>query len=267
VDGEGQQRGYRPPAPFAPPALRTPPLNEWQVLGRSTYPDSQLHPPPAVPPGVTQWYPGQGWVPHPHKATERTLRHRTVIVVASVVAALLTLVGFLAITDSGPRTHTLSLPDTAGPYVKLSTLSPSHITTIFGSNGTFGSIPSADLAHAKVGVYGRGSGGAPTLLFVGFSADQSPTIGEQLRSEDSAQVTQDVLYGAGGATAPQIVDAGPLGGSMKCSNVRVDGLDAAVGVWADSDTLGVVLLFDPTVIPGPESTGAVTRTFRSRAEH
>lgn len=267
MEGGGQQRGYQPPAPFAPPSLRTPPLNEWQVLGRSTYPQSPMQPPSAVPPGVTQWYPGQGWMPHPQEPATRTMRRRTVAIVAAVVVTLLAVVGLLAVTDAGPRARTLSLPDTAGDYVKLSTLSPTHVNSIFGRSGTFGSIPSADLAHAKVGVYGRESTGTPTLLFVGFSADESPTIGGQLRSEDAGQVTDEVIYGAGGASMPQVVDAGPLGGSMRCSNVHVDGIDAAVGVWADSDTLGVVLLFDPAAAPTPQITGAVTREFRARAEH
>jgi hypothetical protein len=173
----------------------------------------------------------------------------------------------LVISAAGPSHHTLSLPDSAGDYVMLSAVSGSHISTIFGNTGTFGSIPTSDLTKAKVGVYARGSQNAPSALFVGFSGSDSPTIGQQLRSETASQVTAEVLAGAGAALTPLTVDAGPLGGSLRCSTVQVDGLAATVGVWADSDTLGVLLLFDPVVRPTLVETGAVTRDFRSQAEH
>jgi len=263
---------YEPPEPFAPPALRTAPLNELLVTGRSTYPASPMVPqsygPPAYPPQPTPtaWYPGSGWAPQPAR-TRRSARRTTIAVVTAVAVALLAIVTTLVISDAGPTRHTLSLPDTAGDYVKLSTVSGSHISTIFGSNGTFGSISASDLAKAKVGVYARSSQSAPSALFVGFSASDSPTIGRQLRSESPDQVTQDVLTGAGASLGALSVDTGPLGGSMRCSTVEVDGLSASVGVWADADTLGMVLLFDPAVRPSPEQTGEVTRSFRSEAEH
>ncbi len=79
-------------------------------------------------------------------------------------------------------------------------------------------------------------------------------------------MTSDVLAGAGAPAATE-VDAGPLGGSLRCGKAHVDGLFASVGVWADSDTLGLVLLFDPSLGPSTEETGAVTRAFRAQAEH
>ena len=246
-------------------------MNEVLATGRSTYPTSpmtpQAYPAPAYPPPPSMiWHPGQGWAPYPTRP-RRTGRRTTIAVVAGVVVALLAVVTTLLISDAGPSRHTLSLPDSAGDYVKLSTVSANHISSIFGNNGAFGSISTRDLARAKVGIYARTSQSAPSALFVGFSASDSPTIGQQLRSEDPGQVTQDVLNGAGAALGSLSVDTGPLGGSLRCSTVQVDGLSAAVGVWADADTLGVLLLFDPVVRPSPEQTGDVTRTFRSVAEH
>jgi hypothetical protein len=255
---------YEPPAPFAPPAQRTPPLNEVLATGRSTYPVSPMAPPVQYPPPM-MWQPGSGWAPYP--ARPLSARRRTIAVVTLVAVALLTIVTTLVISAAGPSRHTLSLPDTAGDYVKLSTVSGSHITSIFGRNGTFGSISTTDLTKARVGVYARSSQSAPSALFVGFSGTDSPTIGRQLRSESSDQVTAEVLAGAGAALTPLTVDAGPLGGSLRCSSVQVNGLSATVGVWADVDTLGVVLLFDPVVRPSLDQTGDVTRDFRAQAEH
>jgi hypothetical protein len=266
VDGdrEGGIPHYQPPAPFAPPAYRTPPLNEREVLGRSTYPG----PPPFLHPATEQWLspvtPAPAFIPR-HRARSRRL---TTAAVVTLAVALVTLVAALLVGNSGPhRAHTLSLPDTADGYVKLSTVNGARIGTILGSGGTFGTIPNDDIAHAKVGVYGRGPQSAPSLLFIGFSANDSPTIGQQLRSEDPGQVTEQVLDGAGAGSAALSVDAGPLGGSLRCSAVQMDGLDAAVGVWADPDTLGMVLMFDPIARPSVAQTGDVTRVFRSSAEH
>jgi len=274
VDDGAREQGYEPPAPFAPPSLRGAPLNEVSVLGRTTYPVSPMqpyaYPPPAhhYPPPQPLgggWAPGQGWVPH--RTDDRAARRRTIAVVAAVVLALAAIVGVLSVRAAGPNPRSLSLPDTAGPYLRLSTISSSQIGTIIGSHGTFGSISSSDLTKAKIGIYSRGAQSSPRALFVGFDAADSPVIGSQLRSEDAARVTDSVLAGAGASGNAVVVDAGPLGGSLKCSAVRVDGLDATVGVWADSDTLGVVLLFDPTLGPSLPQTGAVTRMFRAQAEH
>jgi hypothetical protein len=279
VDDDARERGYAPPAPFAPPSLRGAPLNELYVLGRTTYPASPMQPvayppaaadhyPPHYPPPPrpdSGWTPGQGWVPQ--RIDDRAARRRTVAVVVAVVLALVAVVGVLSVSAAGPSQRSLSLPDTAGPYLRLSTISSSQISSIIGSHGTFGSIPDSDLAKAKIAIYARGAQSVPRALFVGFDAADSPAIGGQLRSESAAQVTDSVLAGAGAAGTSVAVDAGPLGGSLKCSSVRVAGLNATVGVWADSDTLGVVVLFDPTMGPSLPQTGAVTRTFRAQAEH
>lgn len=271
-DGARQQR-YEPPAPFAPPSLRGAPLNELYVLGRTTYPASPMQPvayPPIghgypPPPPAGPWSPGQGWAPQ--QTVDRSARRRTIAVVVAVGLVLVAVLAVLSVSAAGPSRRSLSLPDTAGPYLRLSSVSGSQISSIIGSHGTFGSIPDSDLAKAKIAIYARGAQSAPRALFIGFDAADSPTVGGQLRSEDAAQVTDSVLAGAGAAGNSVAVDAGPLGGSMKCSAVRVDGLDATVGVWADADTLGVVLLFDPTLGPSLPQTGAVTRMFRAQAEH
>lgn len=263
------EQPYEPPAPFAPPAFRSAPLNEWAVYGQSTYPQSPMLPAPAAPPlppaPPGQWQPGGGWMPAGRRARDAA-RRRTIAVVATVSLALVAVIGALAIGRAGPTPHSLSLPETAGSYVRLSALSGDHIRSIFGSTGAFGALPSTDLVKARIGIYGRGNQTSPTALFVGFSATDSPDIGRQLHAETSAQVTSDVLTSAGAPPGSE-VDAGPLGGSLRCGNAHIGGLFASVGVWADGDTLGLVLLFDPSLAPSTAQTAAVTREFRAQAEH
>ena len=270
--------GYEPVPPFAPPAQRTAPINEVQVLGHSSY---APHEQPTA-----MWQPSTAWQPSPYPPVAwhpayrypvggdwqqanhaRASRRRSIAIVAATVVALIGIVGALLISAAGPTTRSLSLPETSGDYTRLTTITGSHLRSMFGAGSAFSAIPPADLDHAKVAVYGRGALQTPSLLFVGFSAADSPNIGQQLRSENSAQVTSDVLTGAGASLAPLSVDAGPLGGSLECSSVDVDGLSASVGVWADSDTLGMILLFDPALTPSREQTGEVTRSFRAAAEH
>ncbi|HEY8302093.1 MAG TPA: hypothetical protein VIG48_09350 [Jatrophihabitans sp.] len=261
------EQPYEAPAPFAPPSLRSAPLNEQAVYGRSTYPHSPMVPVPVAPPPPApgQWQPGVGWVPAGHR-TRSAARRRTIAMVAAVSLALVAVIGALAIGRAGPTGHSLSLPESAGSYVRISALSSDHIRSIFGSTGAFGAIPAADLGKARIGIYGRGGQSAPSALFIGFSAADSPNIGRQLHVEAADQVTSDVLTSAGAATGVA-VDAGPLGGSLRCGRAHVDGLFAEVGVWADGDTLGLVLLFDPALSPSTAQTGAVTRAFRAEAEH
>lgn len=269
------QRSYQPPPPFTPPSGRTAPLNEVQMLGRTTYP--QQHPytaPPSAYPAASPyppvaWHPTNQW---PAGGDWQTARHaraatrrRTRLVAGAVVASLLVIVGVLLIGPSHAAQRSLSVPDAAAGYSRISTVTSGQLQSMFGSAGTFGGLSPQDLQHAKVGVYGHASATLPSMVFIGFDAD-SPTISRQLHSEDSGQVTSDVLASAGTTLTPVEVDAGPLGGSIKCGTVQLDGVDASVGVWADSDTLGIVLLFDATLSPSRQQTGAVTRSFRSAAE-
>ncbi len=268
---------YEPPQPFAPPSLRTAPLNEYFVLGHTTYPTSPMQPvvpmptmQPVAPMPTMQPIAPMGTmppVPVVHQHVDRNTRRRTIGVVAVVVLALAAVIAALTAGAAGPTRRSLSLPDTAGEYVRVSTVSGAHINSIFGNNGTFGSIPHSDLVNAKIAIYARGTQSPPTALFVGFDAADSPAIGRQLHNENAAEVTTQVLAGAGAVINSLTVDSGPLGGSLRCSAVHFGGVDATVGVWADADTLGVVLLFDPTLGPSLSETGAVTRTFRAQAEH
>lgn len=230
------------------------------MTGRTTYPTSPMAPVAAPAPAF-----------HPQlpvlRSPEPNVRRQTAVVVVTLAAALLAVIGVLVIGHPGRSGRTLSLPATAGNYVRISTVNGAHIGSIVGSNGTFGSIPTSDVLKARIGLYGPTPSSPPTALFIGFAGSDSPTIGRQLRSENASQVTADVLAGAHASPSSVAVDAGPLGGSLRCSALAVAGLTAEVGVWADSDTLGLVLLFDPAMSASLAQTGGVTREFRASAEH
>jgi hypothetical protein len=263
VDGSADPRGYVPPPPFAPPAWRVAPVNELQVFGRTSYP-------PALQPTLA---PTAEPVPSPVWSPATTTRHQrphglSVAVVVLVAAALLVIGTVLVTTDgSSNDRHSLSLPDSAGAYTRVSTISGSQLQNVFTGSGAFGNLAAQDMDHAKVGLYVRGQERTPTLLFVGFSASESPVIGRELRTEAAEDVADDVLLGAGSTSPPLPVDAGPLGGAIECTQVDLDGEPATVGVWADSDTLGIVLLVDPAAPLSTAQAGEVTRAMRANAEH
>jgi hypothetical protein len=188
------------------------------------------------------------------------------VTLALVAVVLFGIVAALLARSADRPHHSLTLPQTAGDYTRLSTLSTTQLRSIFAGGG-FGSLSWQDLTKAKVGIYTRSAQTVPTMLFMGFSAADSPTIGRQLRSQNSREVADEVLAGAGASTASLEVAAGPFGGTLKCSHLVVGGTPAEVGVWVDSDTLGIVLLFDPSFAPSREQTGQVTRAVRAKAEH
>jgi hypothetical protein len=243
---------YLPPPPFAPPALRVAPLNETQVLGRTSYPNGPYAPPPtayqpsAYPPPIT-------W--HPTRTAQRNAGSRRRVTMSFVTAgvAVVALVAIVTVLVGGATDHTarsLSVPDSVDEYTRISTISGSELRGLFGQGGVFGTVPADDLAAAKVAVYGQ--------------RDDSQPSGTQLRHDSADQVTSDVLDGAGSTGTPLIVNAGPLGGALKCANLSLDGEQASAGVWADDDTLGIVLIIDSTIT---QHTSTVTRDLRAKAEH
>jgi hypothetical protein len=265
--------GYVPPPAFAPPSQRVPPLNETEVLGRTSYP----YTPPAYAYGPPQ--PPVGWNHVPGRQPPHLdvrARHRRNLSMLTSVAVIAALIAIGAVLLSGSGTthpHSLSLPSSVDGYTKVRTLSGPQVNGMFSAGGgTFGVIPPADLAAARVGVYAEFSTDDPTMLFIGFTGQDSPSIGAQLRTGPASLVAEQILNGAGATTGPQQVDAGPLGGAMRCAIVDLDGEDASVGVWADDDTLGIVLIVGSTITthtaaPTTAHTSLVTRDFRAAAEH
>ena len=277
--------GYVPPPPFAPPPLRVAPLNETAVLGRTSYPHGPF---PSVAPGYAPhgaypsggygvppvaWYPPPAWAPRQFDRAGRRRRTASILTGMAVITALVAICAVLLSSEpSANHARSLTLPNSVDNYTKVRTLSGSQVRSMFtGGSGTFGTLSARDLENARVAVYAALDDSDPTMLFIGFAGHDSPTVGARLRSDPAANVTDEVLSGAGATTAPTTVDAGPLGGAMRCAFVDIDGDTASVGVWADHDTLGIVVIIDPTASTRAGSTTAhtssVTRDFRASAEH
>jgi hypothetical protein len=222
------------------------PLNEIAVLGSSSY----ISPAPQLG--------GLEWQAPRLDPTARQRRAVSVVVSVCVLVALAAIAAVLVSNATGDRRHTLSLPDSVGAYTRLNTLSGTQVESLFSAgSATFRGVGLDDLGSA---------------LVIGFRADDSPTIGPGLHAEPAGDVATQVLDQPGSTIAPQSVDAGPLGGAMRCATVVLDGALASVGVWADHDTLGIVLLDSSSLTAhsagaSNRRTGVVTRQFRAAAEH
>lgn len=244
-------------------------MNETAVLGRTSYaPSSGVYAPPPL-----AWYPPTAWQP---RHLDGTARRRRTVSVLTAMAVLTALVAICAVLlSSSPATHhvrSLNLPTAVDNYTKVSTLNGSQVRSMFtAGGGPFGSMTARDLDGARIGVYAALDDTDPTLLFIGFTGHDSPSVGAQLRTDPAASVADQVLSGAGATTGSTTVDAGPLGGAMRCAIVDLDGQHASTAVWADADTLGIVLIIDPTISTRAGSTtahtSAVTRDLRAKAEH
>jgi hypothetical protein len=248
------ENGYVAPLPFAPPAFRVAPLNETEILGRSTYPPAE----------TTGWRP----VPLPNRGRSPRARRRVTVGIAVAVVASLVAIGTTLSSGADSRqTRSLSLPDTVDTYSQVTHLDGAQVSSLFAAaGGTFGGIGSDDLRGAVVGIYADVGDSEPNLLFVGFTAADSPRLGARLRAGSPDSLATAVLDG----TPALRVDPGPFGGAMRCANIDLDGELATVGVWTDQDTLGIVLIVaaPPATMPStPAETASVTRDFRAAAEH
>lgn len=260
---------YRPPPAFAPPAFRVAPLNEAQVLGGTTYPDRQTYPDPLPDGDEFPSHARPSW--HPSRLVrrdrgERRRRRVSIAVVAAVVVALSSIVAAL-ITDGSQGSHPtrgLLVPDSVDEYTRISTLTSAQLHGLFATTGgTFGAIPAADLEAAQVGVYQAND--LSSMVFIGFTAADSPSIGAQLRTEPADKVADGVLDSAAPSSPSIAADAGPLGGALRCARLVLAGQEAIAGVWADRDTLGIVVVVDTGATT--THTSAVTRDLRAEAEH
>jgi hypothetical protein len=257
--------GYEPPPAFAPPLLRTAPLNESQVLGRTTYPDGPYaawSPAPPAPAVVTT----------PPPRTTRTSPRTSVLVLASLVVALLGVGVALGVTGGrGHASRSISLPATVSSYDRSIDYSP-QLVGLLGTSALGGALSPADIQNAKAGLYRNTSPGLPTgsvvpaVVFFGFNADDSPGIGRRLHDRAPDVVTNEVLLDIGGGAAQITWAPGPLGGSIRCGEVEIYGATASVGIWADYDTLGIVLTIPSAGTAPLDYMGRLTRRMRAAAE-
>lgn len=258
--------GYEPPPAFAPPVLRTAPLNERELLGRTTYPNGPYASwsPPVYPQAVS--------VPSA-RVRSRPRRRLTITVVACVAVAVLGVGVALGLSSgSGRASRSISLPDTVASFDRSLDYTQQQLLTVLG-NGVLADVATPqDVRNAKAGVYRNTSPGLPTgsvvpaVVFLGFDADLSPGIGRRLHNLAPSQVTSQVLLGAGGGAFQITWAPGPLGGSIRCGDVQIFGQTASIGIWADHDTLGMVLTIPQAGTAPLDYMGRLTRRMRAAAE-
>lgn len=261
--------GYLPPPPFAPPAYRVAALNEAWVYPRSSYPPAAGHaaaghaaaghPAPehlAVPPL---------WAAADHRAAP-TARRVSAAIAALVATALVAIGAVLLVAPSPHHVHSLVLPATVDGYVRTSTLDGSRLRGLF--TGTPAGTPVDAIASARAAVYSQGGRGGVGMLFIGLDAAHSSTVAADLSGADDAGLADGVLAGLGAAAGAVTVAPGPQGGAVRCGAGQLSGLAAGVGVWADSDTMGIVVVIDTaTGAPGLADTVSLTQDVRAAAEH
>lgn len=262
---------YEPPPSFAPPALRTAALNEREVLGQTTYPPGAQ---PVWPEAWRQPAPQQAWPeasstdwsPAAARGRHRP-RRRSVLIGSLVVAALVALTAALTVGNAPSRPpHAIALPYTVAEYTEQHEIGGSELMTMIGA-GMFGSsLVASDLRHAKVAIYSSATPTEPGFVFLGFDADQSPTLGAELHRRAPDQVTRQVLDGAGLAVGQERFSPGPLGGALRCAAVGLPGESVSVGVWADHDTLGMLVLVSSGPPPALAFTSRITHRMRAAAE-
>jgi hypothetical protein len=261
-------QGYEPPPAFAPPLLRTAPLNESQILGGTTYPNGPYAAWSPPPPSLSAHQP-----PPPRRPSSPRPRWRTsVLVTAAVVVALLGVGVALGLTGgSDHASRSISLPETVSSYDRSIDYSP-QLVGLLGSSALGGAVSPEDIRNAKAGVYRNTSPGLPTgsvvpaVVFFGFNADDSPGIGRRLHNRPPEVVTNEVLLAIGGGAFQITWAAGPLGGSIRCGDVQIYGETASVGIWADYDTLGIVLTIPSAGTAPLDYMGRLTRRMRAAAE-
>jgi hypothetical protein len=196
----------------------------------------------------------------------------SILVTAALVVAVLGVgvaVGLTGGSDHASRS--ISLPATVSSYNRSIDYSP-QLVGLLGSTALGGALSPGDIQNAKAGVYRNTSPGLPTgsvvpaVVFFGFNADDSPGIGRRLHNRAPDAVTNEVLLDIGGGAFQITWAAGPLGGSIRCGDVEIYGESASVGIWADYDTLGIVLTIPSAGTAPLDYMGRLTRRMRAAAE-
>jgi hypothetical protein len=232
----GDGEGYRPPPPFAPPGLRTAPLNAaWSAA-------------PTAAAAAT----------HPVGHRRRALGAVLVAVAAAAVALTLLAVD----RTTSPTLRKLSLPRAVAEFRLQRSLSQQEVDAL-ASGGAFAGFGAEELHSAKVGIYTEEGAAEPRLVMVGLSARADPDVRARLATTHSDDLAAGVLVSLGASPAAS-ADPGPLGGAVECGSMGVRGQWASIGVWADRSTVGILELLETRTT---SATADLTRQFRAASEH
>lgn len=161
--------------------------------------------------------------------------------------------------------HTLTVPETVGPYRRMTgSVADRLAETMRKSMNQDSSGKYADVyAKSKIAIYSKNGDATHPLIFVGLSADDSPSIAQELQSRTPSEEVDSTFLGMGIGDAKDY-PAGPLGGVLRCGTGPMSGSTAAACAWADSSTVGAL------ITPGTGSAAdlaATTLDLRNAAEH
>lgn len=156
---------------------------------------------------------------------------------------------------SGEADYRLETPKRAGEWIRVDSPAAAQreeqILARFDQapDGLLGSLD--DVVYAEYSARGQGR-----LAFVGLRA--SGALQDDMR-DSTREVLRDFMAGSG-ATEPQPVEPGELGGSMSCAS-DVRGLSAGVILcaWADASTVGQIAAPALNI----DEAAAITRDLRS----
>ena len=164
--------------------------------------------------------------------------------------------------DNGSPGHTITLPAASSGYMRTTGNVADRLTRQV-IDGMSAAAPSYrdSYAKAKVGIYSHPPGTGAALVFVGMTAADDPTLAIELNTRTASTEADSAFIGAG-VTDTVDVDAGPLGGVLRCSKrPAADG--QTVCVWVDRSSIGLLLI---RAGPGHGEPGPTAQQFRRDAE-
>lgn len=167
--------------------------------------------------------------------------------------------------DSGGGHHTLTVPETVGPYHRMTgSVADRLAETMRKSMNQDSSGKYADVyAKSKIAIYSKNGDSTHPLIFVGLSADDSPSVAQELQSRTPSEEVDSTFLGMGLGDAKDF-PPGPLGGVLRCGTGPMGGSSAAACAWADSSTVGAL------ITPQSDDSAALAGTtldLRNAAEH
>lgn len=249
-----QPGAYSHPGPYSAPPLqgKQPTYNRPTAYGQPAY---------ARPSG----YPGAGgapWVPAPPRRRSRL--KLLVILAVALVAGLVAVAVLIPVyqqyrLDAGATGHTLTLPKSTGPYVRITTGTANRLGTDLAEQVK--STGSGVLwTKPLVGIYGKSAASAPAAVFIGGDGASNPRLRAALRKSSPRLFIDGFMAGA---QVPESTDfpAGKFGGVLRCGSLTTT---ETACVWVDKSTVGTLVLIGSQSLAQAASTALA---FRNAAEH
>lgn len=167
--------------------------------------------------------------------------------------------------DDGGGNRTLTVPETVGPYRRMTgSVADRLAETMRKSMNQDSSGKYADVyAKSKIAIYSKNGDSTHPQVFIGLSANDSPSIAEELRSRTPSEEVDSTFLGMGLGDAKDY-PPGPLGGVLRCGTGPMGGSNAAACAWADSSTVGALITQQSD---SPAGLAGTTLDLRNAAEH